>query len=70
MVECEVTILVAVYNTEQYLRQCMDSLLVQTLSNIQIICIDDASTDGSLAILREYEDRDQRVEVIALETNR
>ncbi|MFA6717733.1 MAG: glycosyltransferase family 2 protein [Prevotella sp.] len=70
MVECEVTILVAVYNTEQYLRQCMDSLLGQTLSNIQIICIDDASTDGSLAILREYEDRDQRVEVIALETNR
>ncbi|MBM6992665.1 MAG: glycosyltransferase family 2 protein [Prevotella sp.] len=69
MTEPVVTILVAVYNTATYLRPCLDSLLRQTLHDIQIICIDDASTDGSLTILREYEAADERVEIIALPTN-
>lgn len=63
------SILVAVYNTEVYLRECLDSLVNQTHSNIQIICIDDCSTDHSLDILREYAQKDSRINVIALEKN-
>lgn len=63
------TILVAVYNAEKYLRTCLDSLIQQTVREIQIVCIDDASTDHSLEILREYQKRDPRVDVIALPKN-
>lgn len=65
----DVTVLVAVYNAETYLRQCLDSLLAQTLENIQVVCIDDGSTDGSAAILAEYAKRDRRVEVVTLPEN-
>lgn len=61
---CRVSILVPVCNVERYLRQCMDSLVHQTLRDIEIICINDGSTDGSAAILREYRDMDSRVRVI------
>lgn len=64
-----ITILVAVYNTEPYLRECLDSLINQTYNNLQIICIDDASTDGSLAILHEYAKRDNRILVLQNKTN-
>ena len=64
-----VTVLVAVYNSEAFLRQCLDSLCAQTMDSVQIVCVDDASTDGSLAILRDYAARDGRVEVIALSEN-
>ena len=59
----------AVYNAEKYLRKCLDSLLEQHLREIQIICVDDASTDSSRDILDEYALRDNRVEVIALPEN-
>lgn len=65
----KVSILVAVYNTEKYLRECLDSLLNQTYSNLQVICIDDASTDGSLEILKEYAERDDRILVLQNEMN-
>ncbi|MBR3389562.1 MAG: glycosyltransferase [Prevotella sp.] len=65
----KVSILVAVYNAEKYLRKCLDSLLEQHLREIQIICVDDASTDSSRDILDEYALRDNRVEVIALPEN-
>lgn len=58
---CKITVLVAVYNTESYLRQCLDSLVGQTLEDIQIVCIDDCSTDGSPEILRDYAARDRRI---------
>jgi len=64
------TILVAVYNTEQFLDRCLDSLCGQTLHDIQVVCIDDASTDGSPAILRRYQAADPRIEVVTLTTNR
>ena len=54
----------AVYNSEKYLRQAIDSLLFQSLSDIEIILVDDGSTDGSLAILQEYADADSRVRVL------
>lgn len=61
---CKITILVAVYNAEPYLRKCLDSLIEQTLSDIQIVCIDDCSTDRSLQILRAYAERDKRIIVM------
>lgn len=69
MINKKVSILVAVYNTEQYLRECLDSLLGQTHNNIQIICIDDASTDNSLAILNDYASRDSRIIVLRNDVN-
>lgn len=59
-----VSILVPVYNVESYLPICLDSILAQTLSNIEIICVNDGSTDGSLEILLEYQKQDPRIQVI------
>jgi glycosyltransferase involved in cell wall biosynthesis len=60
---------VAVYNASAYLKECLDSLLNQTLRDIQIICIDDCSTDNSLSILHDYMKADPRIEVIHLDEN-
>ena len=60
----KISILVAVYNAEQYLRQCLNSLVSQTFQDIEIICVDDASTDSSLSILKEYAVKDNRVKVV------
>lgn len=65
----KVTVLVAVYNAEKYLHRCLDSLLGQTVSDIQVICIDDASTDSSLSILDEYSSKDSRINIIRLKEN-
>lgn len=59
-----VSILVPVYQTEAYLEQCLNSLIHQTLQDIEIICVNDGSTDGSGRILRRYEALDHRVRVI------
>ncbi len=60
----KVSIIIPVYNVEPYLHECMDSVVHQTLSDIEVICVDDGSTDGSLAILQEYAARDARVKVL------
>ena len=60
----DVSILVPVYNAETYLEQCLDGLCGQTLKNIEIICINDGSTDTSLSILQKYSVRDTRIKVI------
>lgn len=57
----KVSIIVPVYNVEKYLRKCIDSLINQTLNNIEIICINDGSTDKSLKILKEYKNKDSRI---------
>ena len=59
-----VSILVPCCNVERYLHQCMDSIISQTLRDIEIICLNDGSSDNTLAILREYEAKDDRVIVI------
>ena len=64
MGEIKVSVIIPVYNVEKYLRQCLDSVLNQTLKEIEIICVDDGSTDASLDILREYERKDSRVKAL------
>lgn len=65
----QVTVLVAVWNTAAYLPKCIESLRRQTLRDIQVVCVDDASTDDSLCVLRRYAGLDERIEVIALPQN-
>lgn len=65
--EVTVSVIVPVYNCEKYLRQFMDSIVGQTLREIEIICVDDGSTDGSLALLRDYAARDSRITVLSQE---
>jgi len=65
----KVSVIIPVYNVEQYLAACLDSVLSQTLNDIEVICVNDGSTDRSLEILREYEDKDKRIIVIT-QTNR
>lgn len=60
----KVSIIIPVYNVEQYLRECLDSVVGQTLRDLEIICVDDGSTDGCPAILEEYAGRDPRFKVI------
>jgi glycosyltransferase involved in cell wall biosynthesis len=62
--EVNLSVVVLVYNTEKYLRQCFDSLIAQTLPNIEIIAVDDESTDNSLSICKEYEKRYDHFRVI------
>ena len=58
-----ISIIVPIYNAERYLEACLDSLLSQSEKELQIILVDDGSTDGSLAIAKEYAAKDTRVEV-------
>lgn len=65
----KVSVIIPVYNTEKFLRKCLDSVCNQTLQDIEIICINDCSTDGSLEILREYAGKDNRIKLIELFEN-
>ncbi len=60
----KISVIVPVYNVEEYLRECLDSVVNQTLSDLEIICINDGSTDNSLKILKEYAKKDSRIKVI------
>ena len=60
----KVSVIIPVYNTEKYLRECLDSVVNQTLRDIEIICVDDGSTDGSLEILHELASKDDRIKVL------
>ena len=60
-----VSVIIPIYNTEKYLRECLDSVLAQKHSNMEIICVNDASTDGSMAILTEYSKNDSRFIIIS-----
>lgn len=65
----KISIIIPVYNVEKYLKKCIDSLLSQTFPDIEIICIDDASQDGSGKILDDYAARDNRMKVIHADEN-
>lgn len=65
----KISVIIPVYNTEKYLKRCLDSVINQTLKDIEIICINDASTDGSLNILKDYAAKDNRIKIIDLSQN-
>ena len=58
------SVVLPVYNVEQYLKECLDSIINQTYKNLEIICINDCSEDNSLEILKEYAEKDNRIKVI------
>ena len=60
----KVTVVIPIYDTEKYLADCLNSVINQTLENIEIICVEDGSTDNSKKILAEYEKADSRIRVI------
>ena len=64
-----VAVLVAAYNAEKWLRQCLDSLLHQTMTDWMAVCADDASMDSTPRILAEYASRDPRIRFIRLQSN-
>ena len=59
-----VSVIVAAYNAEPWIRDCLDSILSQTLHDLEVICVDDGSEDNTLAALHVYEEKDNRVHVI------
>ena len=66
----KISIIVPIYNTEDYLPRCLDSLLAQTLTDLEILCVDDGSTDSTPEILRRYAEADPRVHVFHQENKR
>ena len=64
-----VTVLMSVFNGEQYLRSAMDSILTQTVSNIRVIVVDDASTDTTPSILQACAEKDSRIQIITNTVN-
>lgn len=60
----KVSVIIPVYNVESYLAECLDSVINQTLEDIEILCIDDGSKDKSSEILREYSKKDKRIIII------
>lgn len=65
----KISIIVPVYNTEKYIADCLQSLCGQTLQDIEIVCVDDASKDGSLELLNEAVKLDTRIKVVPLAQN-
>lgn len=63
----KVSVVIPVYNVEQYLERCLDSIINQTLNDIEIICVNDGSTDKSLEILEKYASNDSRIKILSQE---
>jgi len=59
-----ISVIVPVYNVQDYLAQCLDSILSQTFSDFELICVNDGSTDNSRAVLEEYRKRDARIKIV------
>jgi len=60
----DISVIVPIYNVEKYLYKCLDSIVTQTLQNIEIICVNDGSTDSSLEILNQFAQKDNRIKII------
>ena len=65
----KVSVIVPIYNVEEYLPKCLDSCINQTLYDIEIICVNDGSTDGSEKILNEYAKIDRRIKIVSKENS-
>lgn len=67
--ENKISVIIPVYNTEKFLRRCLDSVIKQTYRNLQIICVNDNSPDNSFKILEEYAKKDPRILIVNNEKN-
>ncbi|MCI9166589.1 MAG: glycosyltransferase family 2 protein [Dorea sp.] len=65
----DISVVITVYNIEKYIGECLDSVLIQREKEIEVICVDDASTDHSVEVLKKYEAQDERVRVLINEKN-
>ena len=63
----KVSVIIPVYNMGKYIRECLDTVVAQSLKNIEIICVDDGSTDNSRSIISEYRQRDKRIILLTQE---
>lgn len=69
MSQCKVSVIIPVYNMEQYISECLDSVMNQSLKDIEIICIDDCSTDSSAIIINKFKSKDRRIRYFKLDNN-
>ena len=65
----KISVIIPVYNVEKYIEDCLNSILVQTLKDFEIICIDDCSTDNSLQIIETYTHKDKRIKILKNKKN-
>ena len=65
-----ISVIVPIFNTEKYLSRCISSILNQTIKDIEILCVNDCSTDNSLKILQEFSKQDSRLKIIDLKENK
>lgn len=65
----KISIIIPIYNSEKYIKECLDSLVNQSLSDIEIICVNDGSTDNTLFILNKFAQNDSRVKIISQENS-
>ncbi len=65
-----VSIVVPIYNTERFLNKCINSILAQTYTNIEVICVNDASPDNSLQLIKNYSKIDERIKIVTYDNNR
>lgn len=63
----KISVIIPVYNTEKYLAECLDSVLGQTFQDIEVLCVNDGSTDNAAAVLAEYAAKDNRIKVLTQE---
>jgi glycosyltransferase involved in cell wall biosynthesis len=66
----DISVIIPVFNAEQYLNKCLDSIINQTVKNIEIICVDDRSTDGSVEVLEYYSKQDKRLKILLHDQNK
>ena len=65
----KISVLVPIYNAEKYIKRCIDSIINQSYKNIEVILIEDGSTDNSYNIIKEYQEKDDRIKIFSIENN-
>ena len=65
----KISVIIPVYNMEKFVKECLNSVVNQSLKDIEIICIDDGSIDNSLQILKDYEKNDKRIKILSQKNN-
>ena len=66
---CKVSVIIPIYNVEEYLPKCLNSIINQTYKDLEIICVNDCSPDNSAKILEEYAGNDKRIKIVNRKNN-